>query len=69
MSNYEYGTPEFYKEHFMDFVADAQADEPKYGNALVEGFLLALEEWKTYHQEQVFEYERLEQRVREAHPV
>jgi hypothetical protein len=63
---YSYGSPEYYKEHFMDFVADVQADDPKYGDALVEGFLLALEDWKQYHQDQVFEYERVGERVRQA---
>jgi len=50
----------------MDFVADVQADQPEYGNSLVEGFLLALEDWKQYHQDQVFEYERVGERVRQA---
>jgi hypothetical protein len=66
---YEYGTPEWYKEQFMDFVADAQADDPKYGNALVEGFLLALEDWKQYHAAQVNEYDRIGERVRQALPM
>lgn len=66
---YEYGTPEWYKEQFMDFVADAQEDNPKYGDALVEGFLLALADWKEYHQKQVNEYERIGERVRQALPV
>ena len=61
-----YGTPEYYKEQFMDFMADAQGDEPKYGDALVEGFLLAVDDWKQYHQEQVSEYERIGERVRTA---
>lgn len=62
----QYGTAEFYKEQFMDFVADAQADEPKYGDALVEGFLLAIEDWRKYHSDQVNEYTRIEQRVRSS---
>jgi hypothetical protein len=61
---YEYGTAEHYKEQFMDFVCDADCDNPKYGDALVEGFLLALEDWKQYHQKQVNEYERIGERVR-----
>ena len=61
-----YGTPEYYKEQFMDFLADAQADEPKYGDALVEGFILALQDWRDYHAQQVNEYNRVEQRVRKA---
>ena len=61
-----YGTPEYYKEQFMDFMADAQADQPEYGDALVEGFLLAVADWKQFHQEQAFEYERIGERVRTA---
>jgi hypothetical protein len=64
-----YGTPEYYKEQFMDFMADAQADEPKYGDALVEGFILALQDWRDYHAQQVNEYNRIEQRVRQASAV
>ena len=64
-----YGTPEYYKEQFMDFMADAQADEPKYGDALVEGFILALQDWRDYHAQQVNEYDRIEQRVRQASAV
>jgi len=64
-----YGTPEYYKEQFMDFLADAQADEPKYGDALVEGFILALQDWRDYHAKQVDEYNRVEQRVRTASSV
>jgi hypothetical protein len=64
-----YGTPEYYKEQFMDFVADAQADDPKYGDALVEGFILALQDWRDYHAKQVDEYNRVEQRVRQASSV
>ena len=61
-----YGTPEYYKEQFMDFMADAQSDQPEYGDALVEGFLLAVDDWKQFHQAQVFEYERIGERVRTA---
>ena len=66
MADVKYGTPEFYKEQFLDFIADAQADEPHYGDALVEGFILALRDWKEYHCKQVVEYDRIEQRVRQA---
>ena len=62
----KYGTPEFYKEQFMDFMADAQHSQPEYGDALVEGFVLALQDWREYHSNQVNEYDRIEQRVRSA---
>jgi len=69
MSNLAYGTAEYYAEQFADFLADVQADEPKYGDALVEGFLLALQDWRNYHEQQVNEYDRIEQRVRQAHTL
>jgi hypothetical protein len=66
MANLTYGTPEFYKEQFMDFLADAQNEEPHYGDAIVEGFILAIQDWRDYHAKQVDEYNRIEQRVRQA---
>ena len=64
-----YGTTEYYAEQFADFLADAQADTPEYGNNIVEGFLLALADWRDYHANQVNEYNRIEQRVRTSLPM
>jgi hypothetical protein len=58
-----YGTPEFYKERFMDFLADAQFDEPEYGEAIIKGFLLALDDWKSYHANQATHYAELRERI------
>jgi len=69
MANVDYGTAEYYKERFIDFLADVQHDEPHYGDALVEGFILAIQDWRSYHSKQVDEYNRVEQRVREASAV
>lgn len=69
MANLTYGTPEYYAEQFSDFLADADRERPEYGNALVEGFLIALNDWRKYHSDQVNEYDRIEQRVREAFTV
>lgn len=66
MANLTYGTAEYYKEQFMDFLADAQVDHPEDGDNLIKGFLMALEDWCEYHKGQVNEYERLQQRVRQA---
>ena len=66
MANLIYGTPEYYKEQFSDFLADVQADDPKYGDAIVEGLLLCIKDWRDYHANQVNEYNRIEQRVRTA---
>ena len=62
----EYGTAKYYAEQFGDILADVQADMPKDGDALVEGFLLAIADWRDYHANQVNEYNRIEQRVRKA---
>jgi hypothetical protein len=66
MANLTYGTPEFYAEQFSDFLADVQADDSKYGDAIVEGLLLCIKDWRDYHANQVNEYNRIEQRVRKA---
>jgi hypothetical protein len=66
MASMKYGTPEHYKEQFMDFVADAQADQPEYGEAIIKGFLLALEDWMQYHTQQATHYGNLQERVRSA---
>ena len=61
-----YGTPKFYAEQFADILADVQADEPRYADAIVEGFLIAVDDWLSYHQEQVDAYTELGQRIRKA---
>jgi hypothetical protein len=66
MADLKYGTPEFYAELFMDILADAQGDEPQYGDAIVEGFILAIQDWRDYYSKQVNELKRIEQRVRQA---
>ena len=65
----KYGTVEYYAEQFSDILADIQHDQPEYGNNLVEGFLLALADWRDYHANQVNEYNRVEQRVSTSLPM
>jgi hypothetical protein len=66
MTKPAYGTIEYYAEQFSDFLADVQADSPKTSDAVVGGFLLAIQEWKEYHQAQVNEYTRIDERVRQT---
>jgi hypothetical protein len=66
MANLEYGTAEYYKEQFMDILADVDADYPQYENAIVDGFILAVNDWRDYHAKQVVAYEGVKQRVRQA---
>jgi len=66
MADLKYGTPEYYAEQFADILADVQGDEPHYGDAIVEGFILAIQDWRDYYSKQVNEFKRIEQRVRQA---
>ncbi len=58
--NRVYGTPPYYKEQFEDFIADAQHDAPEFGDNLIAGFKLAIDEWRQYHVKQVEEMNRIE---------
>ena len=64
MANLTYGTPEFYKEQFSDFLADVEADDPKISENILKGFYLAIEDWFEYHDKQAREYAAIRKRVR-----
>jgi hypothetical protein len=64
--NHKYGTPEFYAEHFADFIGDVEGDNPATADNIVKGFLLSIDEWFDYHQQQANAYAQLRQRVRQA---
>ena len=49
----DYGSVEFYTEQFADILADIQYDRPDLADNMVEGFRLAIIDWKLYHQDQV----------------
>ena len=68
-----YGTPEYYKEHFMDILAD-MGDEPKPGDMdfmenIIKGFLLACEDWFEYHESAAKRYAEARERVRSTFAV
>ena len=56
----QYGTKEYYAEMFADFIADIQHDSPDVSDSLVAGFLLALDDWRKYHVNQILELDRVE---------
>ena len=58
-----YGSVQFYTDMFADILADVQYDNPVYGDNLITGFKIALREWRQYHEEQVKEYQRIEQKA------
>ncbi len=49
----EYGTVEFYTDQFADILADVQYDQPNVTENLIEGFRLAITDWKSYYEDQV----------------
>ena len=60
----EYNSPENYADLFADILADIDADDPSYGDNIVKGFFLALEDWLAYHQ-----YRSEEPRLNSSHTV
>ena len=66
MANLTYGTPEYYAELFSDILADVDAERPEYADALLEGFVLAVNSWLKYHDEQTKAYKVLRERVHQA---
>ena len=61
--NHQYGTKEFYAEQFADLIADVQHDSPEFSDNLIAGFLLALDDWRKYHVNQILELDRVESKV------
>jgi hypothetical protein len=66
MANLEYGTPEFYAECFADFLADVDHADPGTVDNIIKGFLMSVEDWFNYHEQQANAYAQLRERVREA---
>ena len=66
MANLKYGTPEYYAEHFGDMLADVDGDDPTTTDSIIKGFLMSVEDWFNYHEQQANAYTQLRQRVREA---
>ena len=62
---HEYGTPQYYAEMFADLIADVQHDSPQFGDSLVEGFKLAIKDWRDYHAQQILELDRVESKLNE----
>ena len=69
MANLTYGTAEYYADMFADIICDIDHSDPSYGDAMVEGFILAINDWRDYYAKQVDECNRVEQRVRKAPTV
>ena len=66
METPEYGTVEFYTEQFADILADIQYDRPDITDNMVEGFRLAITDWKKYYEDQVNATSRAEKQFNKA---
>ena len=67
--NHQYGTKEFYAGQFADLVADVQHDSPEISDNLVAGFLLAIDDWRKYHVNQIIELDRVESKLNDQSAV
>jgi hypothetical protein len=66
MANLNYGSLEWYSERFADILADVDATTPDVADNIMNGFIIALDEWLDYHDKQVSAYAQLRERVRKA---
>ena len=58
MNTPEYGTREFYKAAFSDYLADITIDDPSITYSIVRGFFDALQDWRDYHISTSVEFNR-----------
>lgn len=59
----EYGTVGYYADMIADLIADVQYDNPQFGDNLIAGFNLAIDEWRKYHADQVIELDRIKEKL------
>jgi len=59
-------TVNYYAEQFGAIVNDADPSNGVYGDAIVQGFLLALSQWRQYHMDTARELERMNKRFQSA---
>ena len=62
----QYGSVEYYADLFGDILADVDNAQPAYADAIVEGFITAVDDWFNYHDEQARTYASIRKRVRQT---
>lgn len=60
-----YGSVRFYADMFGDIIADAHPDDTATGDNILEGFRLALKEWREYYENGAKELKRIEAKLNE----
>ena len=58
MNRPEYGTREYYKAAFADYLADITTDDPSITYSIVRGFFDALQDWRDFHIQTGSEFNR-----------
>ena len=58
MTEHKWGSREYYKQAFSDYLADISADDASVTNSLVQGFFDALQDWRDYHIHTCSEFNR-----------
>lgn len=66
MSTLEYGTVEFYADQFSDILADVDCENDKYATNIIAGFLMSIDDWLKYHDNQADAYREIRERVCQA---
>jgi hypothetical protein len=66
MSTLEYGSAEFYAEQFSDILADVDSENDKYAANIIAGFLMSIDDWLKYHDNQANAYREIRERVCQA---
>ena len=61
----EYGTKEYYADMFSDFIADVDPERPETSENIIEGFKLALNGWREYHEQMKDQLEVMQKKVDE----
>ena len=63
MTTEAYGTTTYYAKLFIDIIADVQADNQTTSDNIIEGFKMALQDWRQYYEQSSEEIKRMEQKL------
>lgn len=66
MNKHPYGSTQYIAAYFSDIIADVDSGDPQSTKRILDAFLLALEDWFKYHDDQAKAYSDLRVRVRTA---
>lgn len=62
----KYGTVGYYADYFGDCLADVDGETPSTVDNILKGFYMALDDWLSWHSEQVSAYSEMRQKLKAA---